>query len=269
MSLFDKLQKLSSSPNPEEQCTNEELKRHGSEQPTQADTTLSGTSCSVCGAPQYVTPGGPCCKNGHGGDDPMKSESCVPNGSILDRLRALGDQKQINPPPVPVSEAPGSEGETEGHTICIDAPANVCPTCGKVFKHLSRHKCKGPETPAEATTPSEAEPVAPTLPKLEGGTTRLVVLFDALYEKCADSDPILLSDILAPLAAAVAKENGQLHWSTVDYAKGGGLLAAKLQHWLVSSSFCGTILVDSSTPEARAVKEVLRRMATVVIKGVQ
>ena len=32
---------------------------------------LLGTLCSVCRLPQFDTPGGPCCENGHGGADPL------------------------------------------------------------------------------------------------------------------------------------------------------------------------------------------------------
>lgn len=31
----------------------------------------TGTRCSICKEPQHATPSGPCCKNGHGGADPL------------------------------------------------------------------------------------------------------------------------------------------------------------------------------------------------------
>lgn len=34
----------------------------------------TGTKCSVCREPQFNTPSGPCCKNGHGGADPLPPE---------------------------------------------------------------------------------------------------------------------------------------------------------------------------------------------------
>lgn len=34
----------------------------------------AGTKCSTCGEPQFNTPSGVCCKNGHGGADPIEEE---------------------------------------------------------------------------------------------------------------------------------------------------------------------------------------------------
>jgi hypothetical protein len=67
----------------------------------------------------------------------------------------------------------------------------------------------------------------------------------------------------------VAAENKVEHWGAVDYGRGGPLLAAKLEKWLTSTKPQGIILADSSTPELRAVKEVLKRAAKVVIQGVR
>ncbi len=82
-----------------------------------------------------------------------------PDPPILDRLRALGDQRAVNPPegpekaaeePPPAAETPepGDDGKTP------------CPYCSKRFKHLSRHKCK--EVPQEAAEAPPAEPPAET-----------------------------------------------------------------------------------------------------------
>jgi hypothetical protein len=80
---------------------------------------------------------------------------------------------------------------------------------------------------------------------------------------------VLFTDIVAPLAAAVAKENNQEHWGAVEFGRGGPLLAAKLEKWLVATSPAGVILADSNTPELRAVKEVLKKYAKVIIQGVR
>jgi hypothetical protein len=37
-----------------------------------SDLSLTGTRCSVCNEPQYKTPGGDVCKNGHGGAPPLE-----------------------------------------------------------------------------------------------------------------------------------------------------------------------------------------------------
>lgn len=43
---------------------------------------LSGTHCSVCNEPQYVTPSGLVCKNGHGGVEPEESYYYCPGCEI-------------------------------------------------------------------------------------------------------------------------------------------------------------------------------------------
>lgn len=210
MGLFDKLQALSGpakSLDPEEQCSNEELKAHGL--------------------------------------------------TVMEQLRALGDQKHVNPPsppttaaapePAPVVEEP--KGETQ------------CPMCGKMFRHLSRHKCKGSAQPEEPQVNSNIPTPVPAL--------GFILVLDALFEKNNGVVPQLFSDIIAPLMEMVAAENKVEHWGAVDYGRGGPLLAAKLEKWLMSTQPQGIILADSSTPELRAVKEVLKRAAKVVIQGVR
>ena len=257
-SLFDKLQSLSRAPIPADPKTPIESDwAKGWEKPT-------GAFCSVCNEPQYDTPGGACCKNGHGGAESVTSGpiTVVDVGtvsgskSVLERLRALGDAKQVNPPSDVV--VPDSVPVTETKTSSTEGA--VCPTCGKTFKHLSRHKCK-PST--------EAKSDEKFLQSLDNGSSNgFMLVLDALFEK-VPNQPMLFCDIIAPLAAAVAKENGVPHWAAVDYGKGSALLAAKLQAWLLSAQPHGTILADSSTPELRAVKEVLKRAAAVIIQGVR
>ena len=55
-----------------------------------------GTRCSVCGDPQFATPGGECCRNGHGGAPPLADNppaQPAPDGArsaLLDVLSRLG-----------------------------------------------------------------------------------------------------------------------------------------------------------------------------------
>lgn len=55
---------------------------------------LTGDKCSVCGEPQFNTPSGVCCKNGHGGADPAKPASIEPPGEPVPR--ALDDLMTAN-----------------------------------------------------------------------------------------------------------------------------------------------------------------------------
>jgi len=151
---------------------------------------------------------------------------------------------------------------------------NECPTCGKSFKHLSRHKCKGAvETPPE--TPPQEKPEAKDADTDMSNTERsekrgFVLLIDCLYEAAEeDVEIVYLGDIVAPMGEAVAKENKVVHWQVVEYARGPGFLAAKLEEYLVSTGVDGVMYLDSMTPEGKACKETLRRHARAVIQGVR
>lgn len=231
MGLFDKLASLEAKkeeevPEGADEPLVDRLKKIGDQQavnppePVLMDFPLLGTSCSICGKPQYDTPSGSLCENGHGGVAPA-------------------------PAPAPATET--SAGEVEGST---------CPFCKKVFRHLSRHKC------AQA-------PATPTAPAAGG----FILILDALFERGVAwplwGAVVLFTDIIAPLADAVAKENKQEHWGAVEFGRGGSLLAAKLEKWLATTNPQGVILADSSTPELRAVKEVLKKYAKAIIQGVR
>lgn len=190
--------------------------------PAATERKPTGTACSVCNEPQFETPGGDSCANGHGGAAPVEA--------VLHRdgPSAFGNAAEI-------------------------LAKSECPICGKSFKHLSKHKCKEVETPA---------PVA--------AFTGFTLILDALFERgIARQLVVSFTDIIAPLAAAVAKENKQEHWGAIEFARGGPLLAAKLEKWLTETKPQGVILADSSTPELRVVKEILKRHAAVVIQGVR
>lgn len=260
MGLFDKLQELSTPkgnipPVPESNVPPSPADwDKGWEKPT-------GTLCEICQAPQYDTPGGVCCKNGHGGANSIVVDASNFEGSVLDRLRALGDQKQINPPPPSIVPADVSQPSPEVPSV----EGAVCPTCGKAFKHLSRHKCHGTSSPE----PTENNFKSPeVLWKEATENNGFILILDALFEK-GYSNIILFSDVIVPLAVAVAKENNQPHWGAIDYGKGGPLLAAKLEKWLIQTQPKGVVLADSSTPEVRAVKEVLKKAAMIIIQGVR
>jgi len=109
---------------------------------------------------------------------------------------------------------------------------------------------------------------APAAPAAAPPEHYYLLLLDAIFERTTLS-PQHFSTIIAPLADAVAKENNQPHWNAVEYGRGPALLAAKLEAWIKTQRPRGTLLADSSTPEVKACKEVLRRYATDVIQGVR
>jgi hypothetical protein len=70
----------------------------------QASLDLTGDKCSICGEPQFNTPSGVCCKNGHGGADPAVNPETQPgpavkeqpNATQEDMPRALADLMAAN-----------------------------------------------------------------------------------------------------------------------------------------------------------------------------
>jgi hypothetical protein len=96
-----------------------------------------------------------------------------------------------------------------------------------------------------------------------------LLLIDAIYEAADDTDIVYLGDIVAPLCEAVARENRVEQWQLVEYARGPGFLAQKLEKWIVEEGVEGAVYLDSMTAEGKACKEVLRRHARAVIQGVR
>ena len=112
-----------------------------------------------------------------GSDVAGECPDCVnrPTPAIVDRLQKVGDKRAVNPPSVEspeearVIEAEGT-ADDEG-CRAVETPAmfqnkTECPTCGKWFKQISRHRCKKDLAVAveefEATkVVAEAEPNPP------------------------------------------------------------------------------------------------------------
>ncbi|NIY14258.1 MAG: hypothetical protein GWM98_04895 [Nitrospinaceae bacterium] len=80
---------------------------------------------------------------------------------------------------------------------------------------------------------------------------------------------ISLDHLLVPFGEAVAKEQQEPHWSTVDFGKGPGLVAAKFERWLKKERPRMTLLADSWSAEYRAVGSVLRRYARIIIAPIR
>lgn len=230
-------------------------------------------------------------------DPPAEQEQCECGGGIagecsdctepgpalgtelLARLREIGDQKQVNPPPVPSARQEDITTRPPPVPVLVsppEAPAlgGTCPLCAKTFQHLSRHKCKVPALatavlPREGIRPdwsiTDREP--PPTPTPEGTPRGYWLFLDALFERAPVGPVHHLSQLLAPLAHAVAAENGQEHWGAVEYGRGGPLLAAKVERMLAEGGPLGVVLADSSTPECRACLEILKKHAQAVVRG--
>lgn len=114
------------------------------------------------------------------------------------------------------------------------------------------------EEPAE--TPDET-PAAPR--------RKLTVYLDCVPVKGGENCR-QLGDLLSPSMTSIAESEGITHWALTDYGRGSALLAVAFDRWLTENPPAGSIsiLVDGSSAEARAVREVLIARADVVVRGV-
>ena len=99
-------------------------------------------------------------------------------------------------------------------------------------------------------------------------TEGITLLIDAMYlKRNGITEGGHLGDIIAPYAEEVAIENNVPHWGLIDYARGGPSLVAKLEAAIKSGKISGCIFLDSFSLEGKTCKEVLKRYAKEVIKG--
>ena len=101
-----------------------------------------------------------------------EAQEAKPAESVLDELRRIGDAAGVNPPADDVEAAPDpvvveheAEPEPSPAPEKKTGPGGVCPTCGKEFRHLSRHKCKGKPLEASASMMAMHDAVVPVDPK--------------------------------------------------------------------------------------------------------
>lgn len=225
-----------------------------------------------------------------------KTEMQEPDNELAEKLQEVGDACQVNPPKPPATVVASKEKQ---EPVKQSAAEGMCPTCGKKFKHLSRHKCKVKRIPDEELTPEELETLRildekkfELDKKLSESTeesseiTKTVqkaveepeptqnfyydLALDTVLEKKSDQIQIThFSDIILPLCDMVASENQTENWNTIQYAVGPGLLSRKLENYLQKNMPTGILLADSSTPECRACKEVLKKYARNILQGVR
>ena len=80
---------------------------------------------------------------------------------------------------------------------------------------------------------------------------------------------VQLTDLLGLSMEAVSDLIGEPHWNLAEYGKGPALLATAFDEWLDKNPQNVAVVVDSSSDESRAVREVLIAHATVVVRGVR
>ena len=111
--------------------------------------------------------------------------------------------------------------------------------------------------------------MAPTPGNADG--VGLMILFDCVLRKGhgKGESVINLADWIRPVTDKVAADNGVPHWGLIDFGKGSFALAVALEAAFKERPPAGTVMVDSYSPEGRAVKDVLVRWAEVIVQGVR
>ena len=200
-----------------------------------------------------------CCTN------PTKEISM---SDVLERIRA---KAKLTAPP----SAPPEEETASAQAAVINEPP---PKASALAELQKRFGAKGvnPPKPEEETAEnvktfrrSELEQKAEkSLAKAEkAGSGKLTVMMDCLFVKQNGSGgrAFWLSDVLAPINKGIGQ-----HWKEVDYGKGAALLATEFDKALEEELWKGDfiLMVDSTTNESRAVREVLHHHASVFIRGI-
>lgn len=188
---------------------------------------------------------------------PAVEKASAPAQSIKDKIAA--SKKATTPPPAeppPPAEVAPAEVTEEPPKRGRGRPPKAAQAPAKAPEPIT-----APEAPTRAT---ETKPTPPA-----NGKGLLVVLFDAAVTKApADQKITHLVELLAPVMAQVAEAKEKPHWALLPYGSGKAELAVAFDTWLSESNWKGTILVDGSSQESQAVREVLIAHADVIYRGV-
>jgi len=135
-------------------------------------------------------------------------------------------------------------------------------------KKASKSKLKVDKSKTKETKAPEPSPVP--LPDAVPGLG-LVVCFDCIPTKgtLGKMPQVPLTEFLRPAMKRVCEDFAVADWGLVDYGKGPHALAAALDFILQDGRPDVLLTVDSSSREARAVKETLRHYADLVVQGVR
>lgn len=197
--------------------------------------------------------------------------AALPGAAIKEKLKALGARKEINPP------APAAVEVRTTETAPTEEPGDVCPTCGKAFKVLAKHRCK--ETPAPipnielkgaAKLVQRAKPAAEELGETEVDGHNYILLIDCVEREnfvYAPADSAY--DICKPVMDAICKENDVEHWKLIPYGGGAALLQARFERFWNTQSFHGAIVLSSSSLEYASILPALMADADRTFQGIR
>lgn len=232
----------------------------------------------------------------------------MPGAVIREKLRQLGSRKLVNPPPADLfaeeQEKPAPEAEQSPELPAdedpfIEEPAgDVCPTCGKAFKVLAKHKCKTAseivpkavhqEADGDTQYPTSAlseEPHSTKVPSNIPSENSCPVdkkIIAAMDGNDAQSFILLIDcvplnrmftyaqELAAPVIEAICKENKVEHWSSCEYGTGAGKLQARFENMLGQlKAFPPCIVINTQSIEAKALIDPLIKYAAIVFRGVR
>lgn len=221
-----------------------------------------------------------------------QEEQTTESGSLKQQLQALGDKKEVNPPPEQLQSPPllghqitltGNEGSPPV-TVPVESPpekadeGQVCPTCKKTFKRLGKHVCKE----AKQSPKNEQPPETQTPPSQENGQIGLkkgeqlkmhatihnyLLLIDCHLISPERGTVVDARDLCATAKEAVCEAKNIEHWKAVPYGEGPAQLELYFALWFEQNSFSGFIEIDSRSLEYQAIIQTLKKYATEIIKG--
>ena len=178
--------------------------------------------------------------------------------SITDKIVRLqtGAAQGVNPPEQLTLPAP-PPAPVQAITQ-VPAPAPTTPKRGRPPKSTAVPQ-------AETVQPSAVAPQDETI----GGPGGFSLLLDVLFAKGSEfttSAPLI--EVLQPSIEKICAEAQIGHWSIAENAE--ARLAFELDQFLTENKFPTNfaIIADSTSKEFRAVREVLNRHATMVLRGV-
>lgn len=204
--------------------------------------------------------------------------------------------------PAPAAEATkpaATEPETPEEAEAAAAEAAAAEAAAKAAEAKAKaakakaEAVKKAKAEAEAKAKAEAEAEAKKTTKSNGngkgktkqaaapssanGAGGFVLAIDAVPAKVADGGHVIqFADFIAPISEAVASGHrcdehpkGVPHWTLIEFGHGRGLLAQEVAKALDKDKPDGVMVVDSRSPEADAVKEVLIRRADAIFRGVR
>lgn len=180
----------------------------------------------------------------------------------------------------PAQPAPQSAPPAQPPQMFAPVPAATTPVAPAAYIPQSMVQPPPQAAPQPVAQPAPVPQVAlaigtpmpPSIPSRSdqplGG---FIVLIDCLKAKGEQGTQLI--DALRPICQWLEQTYKVGHWSAISYsshgAPGSAFLAKAFDDWLARTKPTGTMLVDSTTTEARAVMEVIMARADVVIRGVR